>query len=210
METTSGQAGKQEIQLKGSGRTPFSRSADGLAVLRSGVREFLGAEGTSSGHNMIDTDRAAMAALRVATTRSLCILTTSQEELPVMREYGLEPNSIVSRLAPSFVRIGHFEILNPPKSAMEQSFFVMGLGMVGEDGTGGDKRDWEGLRSLGEWVATELGVDKNACWSRALVEESIRRNAEMVAGWQVSSATAFLLYIDQQGIWVHARRHQHG
>ena len=45
VETTSPEGGRQEIQLKGSGRTPFSRSADGLAVLRSGVREYLCAEG---------------------------------------------------------------------------------------------------------------------------------------------------------------------
>jgi hypothetical protein len=45
LETTSDQGGRMEIQLKGSGRTPFSRTADGLAVLRSGVREFLGCEG---------------------------------------------------------------------------------------------------------------------------------------------------------------------
>lgn len=47
LETESTEGGRQEIQLKGAGRTPFSRSADGLAVLRSGVREFLGCEGTS-------------------------------------------------------------------------------------------------------------------------------------------------------------------
>jgi len=47
LETTSEQGGRMEIQLKGSGRTPFSRTADGLAVLRSGVREFLGCEGES-------------------------------------------------------------------------------------------------------------------------------------------------------------------
>jgi hypothetical protein len=47
METESPKGGRQEIQLKGAGRTPFSRSADGLAVLRSGVREFLGCEGES-------------------------------------------------------------------------------------------------------------------------------------------------------------------
>lgn len=45
LETESNEGGRQEIQLKGAGRTPFSRSADGLAVLRSGVREFLGCEG---------------------------------------------------------------------------------------------------------------------------------------------------------------------
>jgi hypothetical protein len=47
LETESKEGGRQEIQLKGAGRTPFSRTADGLAVLRSGIREFLGAEGTS-------------------------------------------------------------------------------------------------------------------------------------------------------------------
>ena len=47
LETESSSGGRQEIQLKGAGRTPFSRTADGLAVLRSGVREFLGCEGIS-------------------------------------------------------------------------------------------------------------------------------------------------------------------
>lgn len=45
LETESEQGGRQEIQLKGAGRTPFSRADDGLAHLRSGVREFLGCEG---------------------------------------------------------------------------------------------------------------------------------------------------------------------
>lgn len=48
LETESKEGGRQEIQLKGAGRTPFSRTADGLAVLRSGIREFLGAEGQST------------------------------------------------------------------------------------------------------------------------------------------------------------------
>ena len=47
LETESKRGGRQEIQVKGAGRTPFSRTADGLAVLRSGVREFLGCEGES-------------------------------------------------------------------------------------------------------------------------------------------------------------------
>lgn len=50
LETTSDKGGRQEIQLKGGGRTPFSRTADGLAVLRSGVREYLGCEGMSLPH----------------------------------------------------------------------------------------------------------------------------------------------------------------
>ena len=48
LETESEKGGRQEIQLKGAGRTPFSRQADGLAVMRSGVREFLGCEGEFS------------------------------------------------------------------------------------------------------------------------------------------------------------------
>lgn len=54
LETESPEGGRQEIQLKGAGRTPFSRSADGLAVLRSGVREFLGCEGEPSIHSSHD------------------------------------------------------------------------------------------------------------------------------------------------------------
>jgi len=53
LETESSEGGRQEIQLKGAGRTPFSRTADGLAVLRSGVREFLGCEGTPSDRTSI-------------------------------------------------------------------------------------------------------------------------------------------------------------
>ena len=52
LETSSDSGGRQEIQLKGAGRTPFSRTADGLAVLRSGVREFLGCEGELRGYYM--------------------------------------------------------------------------------------------------------------------------------------------------------------
>ncbi len=48
LETDSASGGRQEIQVKGAGRTPFSRTADGLAVLRSGVREFLGCEGMTT------------------------------------------------------------------------------------------------------------------------------------------------------------------
>ena len=54
----------KEVQLKGAGRTPYSRRSDGRAVLRSSVREFLGQE--------------AMAALGVPTTRSLCLVTTGE------------------------------------------------------------------------------------------------------------------------------------
>lgn len=84
-------AGLQELQLKGAGRTPYSRMGDGRAVLRSSIREYLCSE--------------AMHGLGIPTTRAL-ILTGSPQ--PVRRE-ELETAAVVTRVGPSFVRFGHFE-----------------------------------------------------------------------------------------------------
>ena len=84
-------AGPMEIQLKGSGHTPYSRMGDGRAVLRSSIREFLCSE--------------AMAALGIPTTRALCVTGSA---LPVRRE-TVETAAIATRVAPSFIRFGHFE-----------------------------------------------------------------------------------------------------
>lgn len=83
--------GPLEVQLKGAGRTPFSRSGDGRAVLRSSIREFLASE--------------AMHALGVPTTRALCV---TGSPAPVYREEA-ETAAVLTRTAPSFVRFGHFE-----------------------------------------------------------------------------------------------------
>ena len=83
--------GSTEIQLKGAGKTPYSRMGDGRAVLRSSIREYLCSE--------------AMAGLGIPTTRALCLTSSPQ---PVLRE-ELETASIVTRTAPSFIRFGHFE-----------------------------------------------------------------------------------------------------
>ncbi len=80
-----------EVQLKGSGMTPYSRMGDGRAVLRSSIREFLCSE--------------AMHALGIPTTRALCVVGSPQ---PVRRE-TLETAAVVTRTAPSFIRFGHFE-----------------------------------------------------------------------------------------------------
>ena len=80
-----------EIQLKGSGLTPYSRMGDGRAVLRSSIREFLASE--------------AMAALGIPTTRALAVVGSPQ---PVRRE-SVETAAVVTRVAPSFLRFGHFE-----------------------------------------------------------------------------------------------------
>ncbi len=80
-----------EIQLKGAGSTPYSRMGDGRAVLRSSVREFLCSE--------------AMHGLGIPTTRALALAGSPQ---PVRRE-EIETAAVVARVAPSFVRFGHFE-----------------------------------------------------------------------------------------------------
>ena len=98
-----------ELQLKGSGTTPFSRGADGRAVLRSSVREFVTQE--------------AMHALGIDTTRGLSLIGSSTlsvrrpwypprtvgrpQQPSVMRA---EPCAIACRAAPSFLRVGHFEL----------------------------------------------------------------------------------------------------
>jgi serine/tyrosine/threonine adenylyltransferase len=89
-----------ELQLKGAGPTPYSRTADGRAVLRSSVREFLCSE--------------AMYHLGVPTTRALSLVATGDMVLRDMFYNGnakLEPGAIVCRVSPSFIRFGNFEIL---------------------------------------------------------------------------------------------------
>jgi serine/tyrosine/threonine adenylyltransferase len=87
------------LQLKGAGPTPYSRTADGLAVLRSSIREYLCAE--------------AMHHLGVPTTRSLSLVLTGDEVVRDVMYDGnpaYEKGAIVCRVAPSFIRFGNFEI----------------------------------------------------------------------------------------------------
>ena len=87
------------LQLKGAGPTPYSRNADGLAVLRSSLREFLCSE--------------AMHHLGIPTTRALSLISTGD---PVERDMFYdghpqeEPGAVICRVAPTFIRFGNFEI----------------------------------------------------------------------------------------------------
>jgi uncharacterized protein YdiU (UPF0061 family) len=90
---------RQELQLKGAGPTPYSRTADGRAVLRSSLREFLCSE--------------AMHFLGVPTTRALSLVGTGEQVVRDMFYDGNpepEPGAVVCRVAPSFLRFGNFEI----------------------------------------------------------------------------------------------------
>ncbi len=91
--------GHQMLQLKGAGPTPYSRTADGRAVLRSSLREYLCSE--------------AMAHLGVATTRALSLVATGEDVVRDMLYDGRpapEPGAVVCRVAPSFTRFGSFQL----------------------------------------------------------------------------------------------------
>jgi len=98
-EVTTPDGGHQHLQLKGAGPTPYSRSADGRAVLRSSIREFLCSE--------------AMHHLGVPTTRALSLTLTGDDVVRDMLYDGHpapEQGAVVCRVAPSFVRFGSFEL----------------------------------------------------------------------------------------------------
>lgn len=151
---------RYELQLKGVGETPYSRSADGRAVLRSSLREFLCSE--------------AMHHLGVPTTRALSLVTTGE---PVVRDMfyngnpQFEPGAIVCRVSPSFTRFGHFEIL---ASKQEFSLLKRLIGFTMDR----DFTDW--------WPSTGLTLDKSNP-SQALIEawfaEVCSRTATMIAHW---------------------------
>jgi uncharacterized protein YdiU (UPF0061 family) len=99
-EVTNRRGEHWEVQLKGAGPTPYSRRADGRAVMRSSVREFLCSE--------------AMHHLGVPTTRALCLVGTGEDVIRDLLYDGNakpEPGAIVCRVAPSFLRFGNFELL---------------------------------------------------------------------------------------------------
>lgn len=136
----------------------------------------------------------AMNALHIPTTRSLALV--HLPELKVIRE-KVETACVLTRMAPSFIRIGSFEALNPPQNI----FFI---------GGGQQSANFDALRILGMWVTRHvlrLDMPDGALWAKALIMECARRNAKMVAGWQVygfmhgvrksstSSATDYLMHL---------------
>jgi uncharacterized protein YdiU (UPF0061 family) len=100
-EIESNSGNRNEIQWKGAGATPYSRHADGRAVLRSSVREYLMSE--------------AMFHLGVPTTRALSLAFTGEDVVRDIMYSGnpeLEKGAVVIRIAESFLRFGHFELMS--------------------------------------------------------------------------------------------------
>ncbi|KDN53566.1 UPF0061-domain-containing protein [Tilletiaria anomala UBC 951] len=151
---------RTEIQLKGGGRTPYSRFGDGLATLASSVREYLCSE--------------AMAGLRIPTSRALAVL--ALHDVTVLRERA-SVAAVTTRLAPSWLRIGSFQI-HASRSDWE-SVRILGeyfsREILGLEGVG-KARDAD----IDEGVQTERKP-----WALRLAKEVGRRNAETIARWQV-------------------------
>ena len=102
-------AGGLEVQLKGAGRTPYSRGGDGRAVLRSSIREYLCSE--------------AMHGLGIPTTRALCVTGSDAQ----VRREEIETAAVVTRTAPSFIRFGHFEHFSYNNQHVELKALADGL-----------------------------------------------------------------------------------
>uniref|UniRef100_A0A383WE17 Selenoprotein O n=1 Tax=Tetradesmus obliquus TaxID=3088 RepID=A0A383WE17_TETOB len=171
---------RQELQLKGAGPTPFRRQADGRKVLRSSLREFLASE--------------AMASLGVPTTRAGSLVVSGSDSVLRDADYSghpaPEPCAVVSRIAPSFIRFGSFELCKAadpvtqrpgPSPGMARTLLLPLLGYTikqhfpglwafyggGQDLTMAGMDEANVLDMVGDWYA-----------------EVCRRTAQLVAGWQ--------------------------
>lgn len=157
-----------EFQLKGAGRTPYCRGADGRAVLRSSVREFLAQE--------------HMHSLSIPTSRSLTLFTSQKEQVtrPWFRDnsYSKEPEvmiaedvAITTRVAPSFIRVGQLELFgrrarkNEHKNALKELEMIV-LHLI--------------EREFSEVINQDLSFEKKII---RLAKEFQNRLTTLVANW---------------------------
>lgn len=187
---------RYELQLKGAGLTPYSRFADGKAVLRSSIREFVVSE--------------ALNALGIPSTRALSL--TLLPDTKVRRE-TVEPGAIVCRFAQSWLRIGNFDIL---RARGDRKLIRQLATYVAEDAFG-PGQDWESLPARLEdpdKPATSpepaRGVGKDEIQGPAegaenrftrLYREIVRRNALTVAKWQAYGFMNGVLNTDNTSIF---------
>ncbi|KAJ5833148.1 hypothetical protein N7474_001459 [Penicillium riverlandense] len=186
---------RYELQLKGAGKTPYSRFADGKAVLRSSIREYVVSE--------------ALSALGVPTTRALSL--TLLPNSKVLRE-RIEPGAIVARFAESWLRIGTFDLL---RLRGDRDLIRKLATYVAEDVFGG----WETLPAavslregqsaaeidnpsrgiLRDELQTHQGAEENR-FAR-LYREIARRNAKTVAAWQAYGFMNGVLNTDNTSVY---------
>ncbi|KAL4928234.1 YdiU domain protein [Aspergillus undulatus] len=186
---------RYEVQLKGAGRTPYSRFADGKAVLRSSIREYVVSE--------------ALNALGIPTTRALSLSLLPKAR--VLRE-RIEPGAIVCRFAESWIRFGTFDL---PHSRGDRDMIRKLATYVAEDVFQG----WESLPgavSLGKdqpadsvenpsrelpWDKIQEHQDVEENRFARLYREVARRNAKTVAAWQAYGFMNGVLNTDNTSIY---------
>lgn len=178
----------QEVQLKGAGQTPYSRRADGRAVLRSSLREFICSE--------------AMHHLGVPTTRALCLVATGA---PVVRDMfymgdpKVEPGAVTTRVAPSFVRFGTFQL---PVSRGDKALARRVAGYVIRRHF---PQHWDGKAEMdAESESEPKGYDVEG-WLREVAE----RTGRLVAKWQLVRQEQWLV-LKWMGRWQVAWWHGRG
>ena len=146
-----------ELSLKGAGTSPFSRGADGRAVLRSSIREYLCS--------------IAMQGLNIPTTKALAIVASSSE---VYREH-VEPAAIVTRVAESHIRFGHFEYF----SSQGQN---------------------ENVKKLANFVIKHYMPDVKQGDYLGMLREVIQSTAIMIARWQAQGFSHGVMNTDNMSI----------
>ncbi|XP_059628843.1 uncharacterized protein LOC132271476 [Cornus florida] len=176
-----------ELQLKGAGKTPYSRFADGLAVLRSSIREFLCSE--------------AIHSLGIPTTRALCLVTTGKYVTRDMFYDGNpkdEPGAIVCRVAPSFLRFGSYQI-HANRSALDIVRSLADYTIRHHFPHLENMSKSESLSfSTGEEDSSivDLTSNKYAAWTVEVAE----RTASLVASWQGVGFTHGVLNTDNMSV----------
>ncbi|KAK1998359.1 UPF0061-domain-containing protein [Colletotrichum falcatum] len=167
---------RYELQLKGAGITPYSRFADGKAVLRSSIREFVVSE--------------ALHALGIPTTRALALTLLPKSKV---RRETVEPGAIVLRFAQSWIRLGNFDL---PRARGDRAMIRTLATYVAEDVFGGwetlparlanPEKPAECLETVRGVPATEVQGPEDSAENRftRLFREVARRNALTVAKWQ--------------------------
>jgi len=183
-----------ELQWKGSGPTPFCRGADGRAVVRSSIREFLASE--------------FMAACGVPTTRAVATIAAGLGEERAVRPWyeageermGWERCAITTRAAPSFVRVGHFEIWarrmagalpgSKPEEARERLHELLAHAISREYpdvaarfGMAGGYSVQEAGKAGGEETVAEKAVRVPDEAILAFLEAVMGRLSDMIGGW---------------------------
>lgn len=183
---------RYELQLKGAGKTPYSRFADGKAVLRSSIREFVVSE--------------YLNAIGIPTTRALSL--TLAPKSRVVRE-RLEPGAIVCRFAQSWIRFGTFDIM---RSRGDRDLLRKTASYVAEDVFGG----WDKLPGVlnsddkESHLNPARGVSKEELQGKEGAEENrfarlyreiVRRNAKIVGMWQAYGFMNGVLNTDNTSIY---------